>query len=64
MLFVQSSNGCGPMNQGIPTPTPSVPEFSCLTILPLLLAIPIALIIAKKTTKQSLTMKESTKNSD
>ncbi len=48
----------------IPTSTPAVPEFSWLTILPLLLAIPIALIIAKKTTKQSLTMKESSRNSD
>jgi hypothetical protein len=31
-----------------PTPTPTVPEFSYLTILPILLAIPIALVIVGK----------------
>jgi hypothetical protein len=31
-----------------PTPTPSIPEFSWLTILPILLAIPIALITVRK----------------
>jgi hypothetical protein len=31
-----------------PSPTPSVPEFSYLTILPILLAVPIALLIVRK----------------
>ncbi len=38
------------------TPSPSVPEFSWLTILPLLLAIPIALVIFRKTVSRNITL--------
>jgi hypothetical protein len=41
-----------------PTPNPSVPEFSWLTILPILLAIPIALAIVERDYKESLTLKD------
>jgi hypothetical protein len=36
------------LTSDISTPTPSVPEFSWLTIIPILLTIPIALILARK----------------
>jgi hypothetical protein len=38
-----------------PTSTPSVPEFSWLTILTLLLAIPIVLVIIRKTVSRNIT---------
>ena len=38
------------------TPTPSIPEFSWLTILPLLLAIPIVLVIVRKTVSRNITL--------
>ena len=42
------SNQSNSTNILTPTPTPSVPEFSYLTILPILLTIPIALAIVRK----------------
>jgi hypothetical protein len=39
-----------------PTPTPSIPEFSWLTILTLLLAIPIVLVIIRKTVSRNITL--------
>ncbi len=38
------------------TPSPSVPEFSWLTILPMLLAIPIVLVIIRKTVSRNITL--------
>jgi len=40
-----------------PTPTPTVPEFSWLTILPILLAIPIVLFIIRKNVSRKITVR-------
>ncbi len=45
-----------PSPSSIPTSTPSVPEFSWLTILPILLAIPIVLVIIRKTVSRNITL--------
>ena len=47
-----------------PSPTSTVPEFSWLTILPILLTIPIVLVFVRKRLKRKITQKKSVKKGD